>query len=364
MTTRVASRSMHGTVSSRCRSSWLPLNGRVLYAFLVVQSLGQGSAFAQASSTDVQNRRAAAEAYDNGTARYLQRDFAAAANWFETADRLAPSPVALQSAIRAHREAGGIEHLARAATLALRLQSRYPNDARAQQFARRTLEALQSQLMRVTVQCGSCEIEVDSVLQSAPEFFVTPGRHTLRAHWPGGRTRERTIEASEGATQTVTFEEPPAAVAAPVSSPPATETSPTTSSPVTSVTSAGPAPARDVPPPRAGLSPVFFISGTAATLLFGALTVASWLDALEGGRQLIDEAARTHMRNLEREQSVHAAEDRTTALLITTGVVGTASLITGVFFTRWGDSRRTAVVPIIDGSHPTGLAVRVRFRWP
>jgi hypothetical protein len=346
------------------RRSFLPCRAprRAGPALLVLLACAPTPAVAQTTAPapgpgadEVQDRRAAAEAYDNGTSHYLRRDFATAANWFEAADRLAPSPLALQSAIRAHREAGGGDHFARAATLALRLQARYPDNARAVQVATRTLQALGSRLVRVTVRCQGCDVEVDSVLQATPDFFVTPGRHTLLAHWSEGRTREQTIEAAAGSTETVALEAPPLPERAP---PPATPSPMPTPTPAPILV---PPPSQRDVAPAPGISPVVFAGGVAATAVLGGLTLASWLDALDGGRQLLQNAERTHTRDVMREQAVQSAEDRTTALLVATGVVGAATVVTGVFFTRWGGRTRVALAPATDGRGSVGLSLGGRF---
>ena len=73
----------------------------------------------------------AAAAFDTATQRFNRRDFPAAANYFESADRLSPSYQALAGAIRAHRQANGqpgagLVHAVGATTLALRMLERYP----------------------------------------------------------------------------------------------------------------------------------------------------------------------------------------------------------------------------------------------
>src|SRR3954462_14883280 len=82
-------------------------------------------AFAQPQS-DARQRQAAAEAYDQGTAAYLSGDYEKAAEWFKTANRMSPAAPALIQAARAHQQAG---HQSRAATLALRIVTEYPNEA-------------------------------------------------------------------------------------------------------------------------------------------------------------------------------------------------------------------------------------------
>lgn len=81
-----------------------------------------------ALAQDARQRQAAAEAYDRGTAAYLDGEFTEAAQWFETANRMAPAAPALMQAIRSHQRAGEPDNFTRAATLALRLSQEYAED--------------------------------------------------------------------------------------------------------------------------------------------------------------------------------------------------------------------------------------------
>jgi outer membrane protein assembly factor BamD (BamD/ComL family) len=58
------------------------------------------AAVPSARAQDARQRQAAAEAYDQGTAAYLAGDYEKAAEWFETANRLAPAAPALIQAAR------------------------------------------------------------------------------------------------------------------------------------------------------------------------------------------------------------------------------------------------------------------------
>jgi hypothetical protein len=279
------------------------------------------AAKASAQEVSAADRQAAAEAYDNGTRRYLQRDYAGAANWFETANRMAPSSLALSNAVRAHQQAGGAEHLARAATLALRLQSQYPSDAQAQRLAQRTLQQAAGSALRVTVNCNSCEIEADGAVQQGNEFFVTPGTHRIVGHWSAHRTRESNVEGSAGQTQTVTIEEPPMPVdTAQNAQNGATDSSASGGGTTSSSTQAVSAPA------RGGVSPFFFVGGLVVTAALGGVAIWSWIDATRQGNDLITYAMTNHTRNPMLEQSVASAETRTLALDIATGAVGAVSL--------------------------------------
>src|SRR5260221_8899713 len=117
---------------------------------MVAATLSWGvSAFAAAPEAD--RLKAAAEEFDSGRRYYKIRDFENAAIHFENADRDAPSPEALQSAVRARKEAG---HTARAATLAALALSRYPADKAVGDYARQILSESERLLYRLAVACA------------------------------------------------------------------------------------------------------------------------------------------------------------------------------------------------------------------
>ena len=152
-------------------------------------------------------RAAAAQAFDRGTQEALTENWEAAAQWFETADRLSPAPAALSHAIEARRRAG---HQMRAASLALRMQQTYPDDEAAQAMAAEVLEGAASQYVRVNVTCdASCAVEVDGTLTGGLSFFVEPAReHEIAAGFEHGRVTQ-TVEAEAGQTRALSFEAPP-----------------------------------------------------------------------------------------------------------------------------------------------------------
>ncbi len=302
--------------AAHCRSVSLAIALMTLLTSLsaLAQDVAPGAAPSRASPEDL---RAAAEAYDNGMRRYLSHDYGAASNWFEAADRMAPSVLAVMSAIRAHRQAGGTYHMVRAATLALRLQARYPRERRASTVARATLEALAAQLPRLRIVCGTCDVEVDGVLQAGQEFFIEPGEHNVTAHWSGGRTQQQTVQASAGVTNEITLAEP-------IPPPP----------PVVRV-EPSPVVVDDRRPFRFPI--VVPIVGIGVTAVLGIVAGISWSDAVGRANQLLG-SAMTGTQTVEQEAGVFAAEDRTSALLVSTIAAGALTLAAAAF-TRWAPDR-------------------------
>ncbi|MCB9658521.1 MAG: hypothetical protein R3B40_18220 [Polyangiales bacterium] len=164
-------------------------------------------ALAASASAQGRERAAAAQAFDRGTQEALTENWEAAAQWFETADRLSPAPAALSHAIEARRRAG---HQMRAASLALRLQQTYPDNEAAQAMAAEVLEGAAAQYVRIDVTCdANCAVEVDGSLTGGLSFFVEPGvEHEVAAGFEHGRVTQ-TVRARAGQTRALSFEAPP-----------------------------------------------------------------------------------------------------------------------------------------------------------
>src|SRR5258706_9942838 len=147
------------------------------------------AAMTAAAQPSAQDQQSAADAYDRATASYLAHDYVRAAQWFETANRLAPAAAALTQAVRSHERAG---NLLRAATLALRLQALYSNDHSAARTANEVLRAHAGQLARIDVDCDACTVQLDGTLEEFPAFFVQPGSdHTVTASFATGTRTEQ-----------------------------------------------------------------------------------------------------------------------------------------------------------------------------
>lgn len=291
---------------------------RLALGLLVAAVVLHGTAVVRAQEDEVSaaDRRAAAEAYDRGSAAYLERQWGQAARYFEMADRLAPSPAALVQAVRAHQRAGNdIE----AANLALRLEARHPDERAASRTAASVLREAEQRFVRVDVQCDGCSLQIDRAVIDQTSFFVEPRvTHTLTASFETGDVQQ-TVEGTAGSRQELSFEAPPA---------PAPSTEP----------AAGPTPPPDTAPPASdgggGLSPVWVVAGGVVTLgLAGALTW-SGLDALDG----VDgyEADPTQ----ERLEEGQAKERRTNVLIGATAGAAAVTLLLAAL-TDWGGSGET-----------------------
>lgn len=274
-----------------------------------------GGAFAcpaaRAQEVSARDRQSAAQAYDRGTAAYLAEDFEGAAQWFETAHRLAPAAAALVQATRAYQRAG---NAARAATLALRLEALYPDDRTARTTAQRALAAARG-LLRVDATCdGTCTLEVAGAIPAHTSFFVEPGAHEVTAEFETGRV---TLTASGAAGETVTlaFEAPPAP-------PPEPEPEPEPLAPE-------PEPA---PPPGdggGGVPLAVTITAMAVTAGLGGVLIWSGVDTLDGVPAY--EANPT----VEGLADGRSREERTNWLMAGTAVAGAATVVL-MIFTDWG----------------------------
>lgn len=181
---------------------------RLLAAFTTFLILVAGVC-QHASAQDVAS---AARAFRQGQQADLAEQFARAAEFYELADSLAPSPEALRSALRARLRAG---HRAAAAGLAELLIRRY-DDQSSRDLADRTLSQLRPGLVRVLVSCDSeCSVLVDgtsAVLENAREhrFFVSPGSHQLVARFEYGEAEPVQMTSRAGREESFSFESPPA----------------------------------------------------------------------------------------------------------------------------------------------------------
>ena len=320
-----------------------------LYAitFALVLAMGTGSV------GSAQNREAAANAFDRGSAAYLEGDFAAAARWFEMANTHAPAAPALLQAIRAHVRA---ENILRAATLSVRLISTWPDANAEVEAAQEIIDQARERYVYVEVACDAdCSVEVDQTLQAHPAFFLEPGRsYTVGAAFDSGTVTDQ-VSGDAGDTKTLSFERPEG---------PAIQQPPRETDPV------GPTVVDDGGDEESsgGITPVVFFTGLALTVGAGAVLAWSGVDTLNT-RDDYEAAAEeeraagnlTFPRASELLDDGQKAERRTNALIGVTAGLGAVTLLTAIF-TDWGgsdDDDEDAQVSV--GIGPGSASVRGTF---
>ncbi len=290
---------------------------RVLGMCFVAGPLLGGSA-ASAQGDDV---AAAANAFGQAQRAELSGDAARAAELYELADSIAPTPEALRNAARAWLSAN---RLIPAATDAEELIRRYGNDPGSRQLAEEILGRARPQLGRFEVECApSCTLNVDG-LAAATEarqnhtVYVAPGAHTLVARFEAGETQKQRLEAQAGDKQKIHLASEPGATAPVEPAPPPEAVAP----------SAGTLAASTEPSSRSPkLSPIYFWVGLSATAALGAVTIWSGIDLLDARDDF--EKDKTPTR-----KAFDAGEDkdlRTSVLIGSTAALAATTAILAIF---------------------------------
>ncbi len=280
---------------------------------------------------DAQQRQAAASAFDRGTSAYLQEDFATAARWFEMANDLAPAAGALMQAIIAHRRAG---NELRAATLALRLIARFPDDGAMVGRAQAVIDDLGGQFFRIDVECNAeCAVEVDGTLSSHNSFYLSPDEeHTVGATFDTG-TEQETVQGEAGEVRALAFEAPEGAARLEDpeegDGPRETQRNPL----------AGPVEGpREVDEDEGGgLSPALFITSLVLTAGAGATLIWSGLDTLSARDEYVETAGIDPALAREMYDDGQTLELRTNILIGATAGLAALTLVFALL-TDWDGS--------------------------
>lgn len=236
----------------RSSGSWVSL--------WLVACLGVALSLPLASVAEAQNVTAAAAAFRRGQEAELSESWAEAAEFYELAQSLAPSPEALRSALRNRRRAN---QLGIAAQHAERLLAQYPTDGASRELGEATLAELRPQLGRIDITCGDpCRVLVDTTaagvdLAQTHVVYVMPGGHSVAARYSTGESVPQLVEPAGGEIVALTFVAPP-----PPPEPPP---------------NSGPGAVAD----SGGISPWFFISGVVLTVGAGAAATAFGLVTLD-----------------------------------------------------------------------------------
>jgi hypothetical protein len=332
----------------------------IIYLAVTFIWVGFGSDIARAQS-EAENRQAAAEAYDRGTAAYLAHDYVRAAQWFETANRMAPASAALIQATRSHVHAN---NEMRAATLALQLKDQYPSEPASVQYADEVLGTISIKFLRINVSCNQCRVDLDGTLQEYLAFCVEPSAtHTVVAHFDSGNTKE-IVTGTAGETKELTIEPPPVSTGTKV------------------VVAPPPPPPSEYPEEERNegkpLSPIFTYIGAGITVGLGVGTIISAVDMYSGKDKYekkadeYQEAVTNRAANADelRAQGVKLLDEGktkevvTSVLIASTAVFAVGTAVIAIFFTQWSDEKEQepnvsgTIAPTSEGAY---ISVRARF---
>jgi hypothetical protein len=316
-----------------------------IYVILAVALL-IGSNHRVLAQSDAQRRQAAAEAYDRGTAAYLAGNFTQSAQWFETANRMAPAAAALMQAIRAHRNGGND---LRAATLALQLSIKYPQEPAVAKYGSDVLNELAGKYLRIEVTCGGCSLDLDGTLQEYLIFFTEPGvSHSLVAHFDAGDVKED-VSGSAGETKALAFELPV----------PGGEVG--TGTGVTAPGGEGELAASTTGTGQAktgskskGLSPVYTLIGGGVTVALGVTTAVLGVSVIKSkddfDKKYPPDNDNYACRNAQTacEKDYQDGVDKQTLTNVFIGItagMGVLTAVVGIFFTDWSKKEKKTEAP-------------------
>ncbi|MDB4972104.1 MAG: hypothetical protein JWN48_445 [Myxococcaceae bacterium] len=287
---------------------------------------------------------AAASAFTQGQQAELSGNNERAAELFELADRIAPTPEALRSATRARFAAG---QLSSAAADAEELRRRYHDDPQSRELAERVLSRARPELARFTFECSEpCSVVVDGfaaglVPLKTQVVYVSPGSHELVIGFAGDVTRGLRLQGSAGEARTIKLARPVSGALGKSSSTPADSSLKTSTS-------------RE----RRGLSPTYFWVAAGTTVVAGALTLWSGLDLIHARDDF-----KSNPRPTRSEFDDGESKDRRTSVLI--GATSALALSTAALavFTDFSGERRERMPSAslsVDG-HGARLSYGSRF---
>ncbi|MBW2461997.1 MAG: hypothetical protein JRH11_10145 [Deltaproteobacteria bacterium] len=296
---------------------------------------------------------AAAQAFQEGQAAQLRQDYGPAGGFFELADRLAPSPAALRSAIRNHAAAG---NRARAATLAADALSRYPADASVREVADDAL-AVAGELGTLEILCaapclatvGGTAIETEA--QAERTIFVEPGTHVVEVSFDGEAAAEETAEVAAGAQVSISLVRPPVVVALPPE--PEVETQPPVAPPREPV---GEATTDAAGAESSGLLPMWVaFAGLGATAVVGAVALWSGIDTLSARDAYVEDPTEAGYEDGTGRQA------RTNALIGVTVGLGVATAALFVLANLGGDEEAPVTASVSAGREGAGVHLAGSF---
>jgi len=307
---------------------------------LLALVLGAGStAHAQdaASEPTPAQVRVAAEAFDKGREAYKSEEYVEAAEQFEKADSNAPSPAALELAIRARDKAGELDRAATLMSLALK---RHPGDENLLKIASDLSKRASTTLFALTALCDTpCDLTVGGkIVHGGPEterlLYIQPGALTVRAGWSDNRSDSKQVQAEAGGKGEISFVAPTTPAAKNMAEEPS---EPVAAAPV--------APARDdgADKKSSGWSPTVFYVGAGLTAVLGGVTVWSGIDTVNNpGADRVKTECGTQGESCALYQEGVSKQRRTNVLIGVTAGVGVGTLLIAVLATDWSGGNKPA----------------------
>jgi hypothetical protein len=321
---------------------------------------------ANAAAPDAERLKTAAEEFDAGRRAFKLKDYENSAVHFENADRDAPSPEALQSAIRGRKEAGQV---ARALTLSAWGLVRYPNDKAFGEYAKQLIGESERSLYKLTVNCSpDCTVIVDSKVlpfgeTAAGVVYLDPGQHTLQAGWSYNRHKNADVNAVAAQAGKLTFEAPPVEKMA-SETPADGESKPGATS--------GDGDRGVEKEKKGGLPPAVFFAGLGVTAVLGGVTIWSGLDTVKnpGEQRVRDECNPSVYQGAPEECPTYktglAHQMRTNILIGATSVVGATTVVLAVL-TKWGgepakaEKKEAFIMPVVGVQDGVSIGAVGRF---
>jgi hypothetical protein len=335
--------------------------------WLVLSGLTISGSAAAAGPPDAERLKIAAEEFDAGRRAFKVKDFESAAVHFENADRDAPAPAALQSAMRARKEAGQV---ARAATLGAWGMVRYPNDKSFTDYAVQVLGEADKTLHKVSIGCQpDCTVVVDNKVMPFPEsasatVYLDPGPHTVVAGWSNNRHRNSDVNAVPGGNSKLAFN------AASADKAPSADTPSGSHDPTPGTEPAADRPADD--DKKGGLPPIVTYIGFAATAVAGGILTWSGVDTLNNPgpdhvKQVCQEKGQQSTDCTSLLDEGKGKETRTNVLIGVTSVVAVTTGVIALFFTNWGgdtpqsEKKDARIMPVVGVTNGVTIGAVGRF---
>jgi hypothetical protein len=313
---------------------------------LVLSAGGMAHAQDAGSEPTPAQVRTAAEAFDKGREAYKAEDYVEAAEQFEKADNNAPSPAAIELAIRSRDKAGELDRAATLASLALK---RHPDDANLLKLAGELAKRANSTLFELTANCDQpCDLTVGGkIVHGSPDtariLYLQPGAFTVRAGWPDNRNDSKQVQAEAGGKGELNFVAPNAAAVQSMAKEP--EEAPPPPPPSTPEVDAGTG--------KKGWSPTIVYVGAGLTAVLGGVTAWSGIDTVNNPGKDKVQAACSPVKKPECDSLYdqgRSNQTRTNILIGSTAVVGVATIAIALFAVDWSGGKSKASLPATDSA--------------